>query len=1133
MACLLTRTSVVAYACMSIVAPTLLSPAPAAAQAVKGSLLGNVVDASALPLPGVTVTITEVNTNISYSTVTNESGYYVFSNLKDGTYRVASELTGFKRTIRDGVEVPVNATMRVDLRMDVGAIEESVTVVGASPLLQTDRADTGRIIESVHLLEVPLAFNRNFQGMLIIVPGATRPSRPHSEFFNAQDSLSSNVNGQSRLANNVQIEGIDDNNRTGLLTTLIPSADAIETVNVTTTAYDAEFGRAGGAITNVTLKSGTNALKGSLFAFGNNEKTTANGYFSHTDPPTEYLQSGFTLGGPIQQNKLFFFGDYQHILDHAGRTERSTIPTMWFRNGDFSGATTKIYDPLTGNLDGTGRLAFPGNNINQMYNPATGNWSPANRISPIAAAILSHIPAPNVDAAIGQPNFQQDYVRLKSNDSFDTKINVQISPSDQLSARVSFLRPNQTDPPIYGAYGGAGKDFSGTGVDTTYSTGVNYTRTWSNTLVMEARAGMSYFHNTAVSPGDGLTTAKDIGIPGANVDPWTSGMSRIDFNASGWNNASASGNPLVGFSASLPWDRSERTVQVATVFTKLKANHTIKFGEDFRHTRDFLLQTQDNGGPRGEFQFRAGQTALPSDAASNNGFANLFASFLLDLPATVQRDLKVTDPGVRFWAFFSFIQDKWEVTKKLTVDLGLRHEYYTPFAGLVDQGGLSNYDMATNTLQVAGYGNVSQSTGVKSYWKNFGPRAGVSFRVNDRTVVRGGYGLSTLPFPDNSYIYNYPVKQNYTSQAVNPFQPAGSMKNGFPDISLAAIPANGIVDASTPALKSASLFAVRPDMHEGSLHTYNLSVQRELPGRVTLDVAYVGNRSNNVETQYPENQAVQIGAPANNVNLYRPLFIPFGKTANVTDWIPLKESYNSLQMKLDRRFSNGLLVTTSYTLGRGWSYVTGDSNGSATAISSPADLQRSWARTDQDRLHSLNVSFLYQIPVGPDGRWLREGPMSQVLGGWQVSGFFTAQSGLPINFTANGNNLHAPGNTQRPNVSGTPAVYGNAGPGQLWFDTSVFSAPAPDTWGNAARNAVLDGPKYVDLDATLAKVLSFSHRIKGELRADVFNVLNKPHFDRPNGSFDSATFGQIVAVLDSNGGPPDQRSMRFGLRLMF
>jgi carboxypeptidase family protein/TonB-dependent receptor-like protein len=1080
------------------------------AQAVKGSLVGNIVDQSESALPGVTVTITEVNTNIAYSAVTNESGNYTFSNLKDGKYRVGAELSGFKRVVRDGVDVPVNSTVRVDLKMEVGAIEESVTVVGASPLLQTDRADTSRIIESVHLTEVPLGFNRNFQGMMVTVPGALRLQRPHSDFFNAQDSLSTNVNGQSRLANNVQIEGIDDNHRTGLLTTLIPSAEAIETVNISTSAYDAEFGRAGGAIMNVTLKSGTNTMKGSVFAFGNNEKTNAPGYFTHTAPPGDYLQSGVTLGGPLRRNKLFFFGDYQHIRDNAGRTTRSIIPPAAYRTGDFSASPTTVYDPLTGNADGTGRTPFPNNVI------------PADRISTIAKAILANLPAPNVAAAPGQPNYQVDYARLKTTDSFDTKFNWQLSQSDQISGRFSFLRPKLTDPAEFGAFGGSkqgspsGNGFSGIGTDTTYSTGVNYTRTWSSTLVMEARGGMNYFRNQALTSGDGLKTAQEVGIRGANIDEWTSGMTSIDFGT----NLTLS-SPLVGFSGSLPWDRSERTVQFATVFTKVAGNHTIKFGEDFRHTRDFLLQTQDNGGPRGQFQFRSPQTAIPADAAATAGFANAFASFLLDVPSLVQRDLKVTDPGVRFWGFFSFLQDKWSVTPKLTIDLGLRHEYYTPFIGLADQGALSNFDPATNTLQVAGYGNVSPSVGVQKYWKNFGPRAGASYRLNDRTVLRGGYGLSTLPFPDNSYVYNYPVKQNNVFNAPNNFAPAGSMRTGFPDPVFVQIPSTGLIDASPAVLRNASYFHVRPDMHEGSLHSFNVAFQRELPGRFSLDVAYVGNRGHDVQTQYNENAATVVGLPGNNG---RPLFLPFGKSADVTTWIGTKTQYDSLQTKLDRRFYGGLLVTTSYTLGRGWSYVDGDSN---SGILTPADFARSWSRTNQDRLHSFVESFLYQLPVGPDRRWLKDGPLSQVLGGWQISGIFSAQSGSPIAITMSAATLNAPGNTQRPDVNGTPAVLGAVGPGALWFDTSVFSSPPANTFGNSLRNGVLDGPSYVNLDATLAKLFSVA-RVKGEFRVDIFNITNTPHFQNPNGTFLGATFGQITSTVAGS-----ERSMRFGFRVTF
>lgn len=1077
-----------------------LGPSVVHAQAVKGALVGNVIDEAGLPLPGVTVTITEVNTNISYAAVTNDSGYYVFSNLKDGTYRVAAELSGFKRTVREGVDVKVNTTPRVDLRMAVGTVEESITVIGESPVLQTDRADTGRLIESVHLAEVPLGFNRNFQGMLITVPGATRPFRPHSEFFNAQDSLSTNVNGQSRLANNVQVEGVDNNHKTGLLTVLIPSAEAIETVSITTSMYDAEFGRAGGAITNVTLKSGTNRFKGSFFAFGNTEVTNAAGYFSRLRPDTTYLQTGFTLGGPIRRDRLFFFGDYQYTLDHAGRTTRATIPTMDFRRGDFSAAPTIIYDPATGNPDGTGRQPFPGNVI------------PPERISPIAAAILKNLPDPNLAAGLGQTNFQTPYVREKVTKSFDVKINQQLSAKDQLSGRLSYMRPEIVDPPVFGIFGGGGKDFSGIGVDTTYSTGVNYTRTWTPTLVMEARWGMNDYHNVALSAGAGLTTSEEVGIRGANIDEWTSGITQVD--VTGYS------NPVVGFAASLPWDRSERTIEWVGVFTNVAGNHTIKFGEDFRYNRDFLLQTQDNGGPRGRFQFRAPQTAIPTDTAAQNGFANAFASFLLDVPAGIGRDLKVVNPGTRHWAYFTFIQDKWQVSSKLTVDLGLRHEYYTPFVGLEDRGGLSNYDPATNSLLVAGYGDVPESVGVKKYFKNVGPRAGATFRLTEKSVVRGGYGVSTLPFPDNSYAYNFPVKQTNQFNPPNTFAPSGSMRDGFPAPVVAQIPSTGIIDASPTALRTQAYFYVPPDLHEGSLHSWNVAYQRQV-GKFTAEAAYVGNRGHDILATRNLNAGMQPGAD----NAGRPLFGPFNRTADVTTWVPVKTSYHSLQTKFDRRFSDGFLLTTSYTLGRAKNYSNGDSNG---AIATPADIERSWARTSQDRRHNLVISFVYQLPVGPRERWLTSGLASHVLGGWQVSGFFTAQSGTPIDFTANNATLRAPGNTQRPNASGTPEVLGGIGQNALWFETSVFSAPAAATWGNVQRNSLLDGPAYVNLDASLTKRIVLPGAVRGEFRIDVFNVANTPHFNNPNGTFGNASFGRITSVADFS-----ERSLRFGLRVTF
>src|SRR5882762_1099554 len=263
----------------------LFMPVHAAAQGAVGTLLGNVRDESGGAVPGATITAVEMRTNISRTAVSNDTGHYTFTNLTPGVYRVDGDLAGFRKFSRERIEVNANTTVRVDIALVISQLEESLIVTGESPLLQTDRTDTGRLIESAQIVQMPLGFNRNFQGMLITVPGASRPFRPHSEFYNSQDSLSSNVNGQSRLANNVQIEGVDNSDNNGSLAFLIPSAEAIETVSVTTSNYDAEFGRAGGAVTNVTLKSGTNELKGTAFAFGNTDATIARNPFSSLPPP--------------------------------------------------------------------------------------------------------------------------------------------------------------------------------------------------------------------------------------------------------------------------------------------------------------------------------------------------------------------------------------------------------------------------------------------------------------------------------------------------------------------------------------------------------------------------------------------------------------------------------------------------------------------------------------------------------------------------------------------------------------------------------------------------------------------------------------------------------------------------------
>ena len=1084
-------------------------PAAAMAQATRGTILGTITDQTGAAMPGVTVIATETRTNVSRDTVTNETGNFTFPNIPDGVYNIKAELQGFKTVVREAIRLAVNTSIRVDLALAVGELAETVTVSGETPLLQTDRTDTGRTLESIQVAAMPLSFNRNFQGMLATVPGASRPYKPHSEFFNSQDSLATEMNGQSRLANNVLIEGLDNNQRTGLLTVLIPPAEAIDTVSVTTSNYDAEFGRAAGAVTSVTLKSGTNTLKGSAFWFGNTEATNAlpaSTYFSsvRTKAPTKYNQFGFTIGGPIKKNRLFFFGDYQRTLDRLGSVQRYVVPTEAFRRGDFSGAPTTVYDPTTGDSAGNNRQPFANNQI------------PSNRISPIALNILSKIPLPNLTGvALGQANYQVNSYRDKNTDSFDTKINYSLNDSNQISGRFSYQRPEVTQLPAqgYDVWGGPlGGGFMATGTNMTYSTAANWTHTFSNTFLMEVRGGTSYYHNEALTTANGQNLAEQLGIKGVNLDEWTSGPSTITIN-NGFS------NPVMGYVNSLPWDRWERTWEFSTVMTKVANNHTIKFGGNWRHNSDKLLQTQDNRGPRGGFTFSGAQTGSTANTAANSGIANSMASFLLDLPSAMARDLKVIeDVGSQHWAFYTFVHDKWQVSNKLTVDLGLRWEYYDPIIGLAGKGSLSNYDPATNSLLVSGYGNVADDFGVKKDFNNFSPRLGASFRVDDRTVIRGGFGGSTTPFPDNRYAFNYPVKQNNSYQTPNSYSPTPyNMGTGFPAPAYLTIPENGIIDANS--VIGQSLFYVPNDLQQGTLYSWNVAFQREMWWGLTGEAAYVGNMSNDVLNRFQANAGMVLGAG----NAGRPLFAKYGKTAGVENlaWKG-KTRYNGLQLKLDRRFRNGWLVTNSYTYSKAWDYAN-DNGGPST----PIDPERSWGLGNFDRTHNWVTSFVWSLP------WYKDadaGALHWILGNWQVSGILTLQSGVPLDITMTNAALNTPDNTQRPNMTGDVSVVNQMsadGTYLQWFDTSVFASPAANTFGTRTRNmGDIRGPRYTNLDFSVVKQFNLGGPRMGEFRLDIWNLPNTIHMSNPNSTYLNANFGRITSAYN-------ERQMRFSLRFLF
>ena len=1128
-----------------------LTPGPVKGQAVNATLLGTVTDSSGAAVGNVKVTITETNTGISHTSQTNESGNYVFPDLPPGTYTVTAEQAGFKRASRAGVRLIVDTTERVDLVLQPGDVSQTVTVEGETPILQTERADTGRKLETILTENVPLGTNRNFQNLLNIVPGTTRATFQHSQFFNASSSLQTEVNGQLREGNNYQIEGIDDNERTGLLQIVIPPLEAIQTVDVSTSNYDAELGRASGAVVNVILKSGSNNYHGAAYEFVRNNDFNARNFFDKSVGHLAYNYFGGNIGGPIKKNKLFFFADYLKVFDHEANTNTITIPTMAVRSGDLSSSATAIYNPFSGNPNGTGRqqiiassspgvATVPGPNgpvdaFNSACTNAAGcpNIVPSALIDPISTKLMGLLPAPT--SAGNSNNYFALLAFHKDTDFFDGKVDANLTDKDRLSGRFSYQRPSIFQAPIFGLAGGPAQgNFEGSGLQNTYSVGLNYNRFFSNTLVAEFRVGAGWYHNEAHNTDFGTNSSQTLGIPGVNLDKTiTSGIVGVTING-GFS------NPLVGFSASLPWIRSETNIDFVNTWTKIVGNHTFKFGADLRRIRDALLQEQTFS-PRGLYTFNEGPTARNCTAGdtspncpaaggeSKTSFNNNFASFLFDVPSQAGRDLATFFPNYRAWQFFTFAEDKWMVTPKFSADLGVRWELYPP-ATPVAKGGFSNYNPANNTLVVSGYGNTPDNLGIVTHYKYFAPRVGLAYRLKESTVIRAGFGISYTPFPDNSYAYNFPVRANNEfDPAVATYGPAllpngqtATFENGFPNLIQPVIPSNGII--TNPTLKSA-YFVVNQNFKNPYVESWNLAVQQTLPARFVLDLAYVGNHAVDTVVNYNLNAATVVGLGTQG----QPEFGPFGRTANTNLlFAGYSSSYHALQAKLDRKFGNGLAATTAYTFGKGMGFQTGDDGGLSFYINQ----RRDYARNDFDRTHTFVQSLVYELPFGNGKHWASSGIGATILGGWRLSSFMTIMSGLPLYFTAPSGNLLAPNNTQTPNLVAPVQILHGIGPGNPWFSTASFAAPTGTSFGNVGRN-YLSGPNFFNLDAALSKSTKLKEGINLDLRLEAFGATNTPQFffASNGGSASGTTLGtsSFGTITSATGG----RVLQLGAKLTF
>jgi len=1066
------------------------------AQTLKGTILGTVTDTSGAIVPGAQVVLTETGTNAARSAATNDSGLYVFANLDPGMYRIEIEHGGFRKVTRADIDLQPNNTVRIDLELTPGAVSETVNVTAAAPILKTDRADTGGQLETQTLQNMPMGYGRNYQTLMITIPGVSKAFRTHSEFYNSQDSLTGYTNGQGSSSNNFQIEGIDNNLENSDLTGIIPPIEALQTVDISTTNYDPELGRAGGAVANLTIRSGTNQLHGSLFEFNKVTNTQASDVFATSKPPLVYNQFGGTVGGPIRKSKTFFFADYQGNRDHKGTTDLVTIPNVPFRSGDFSKSPTIIYDPNTGDSSGRNRTPF----LNQQI--------PGNRISPVALRLLALISAPTRPGDAS--NFEKPSVRVKTLDQGDIKIDHVVTANDRIMGRYSYQAAYVADPGLYGPspgiYGGPhNTGYEGYGPARTQSLGLNYSRVWSPTLVMEMRGGVLRNHNTAQPWDYGTKAAADIGILGANLDQWSSGLSGI--NVTGYD------TPIVGTRGDIPWIRGNTNFSLTNNWTKTMGVHVIKVGYDLRRYRIDLQQT--TAGPRGLFTFGQGPTAL--NGGQSPGYANSFASFMLDLPVTIARSRPVVFPARRDWLHALYIQDKWQVRPRLTLDLGLRWDYW-PASKPANPGGFADYNYTNNTIELAGLGSVPMDLGVVSQKKSFAPRIGLAYRINQKTVLRAGYGISYQQRSLN-FSGNFPVKQENTYTGPNSFFAAGSMATGVPAPDIATFPASGIISPAPPTVTESVANKNAPHPY---VQSWNISLQRALPGNFSMEAAFVGNHAINQNLNWNINEGSIGGGAAS-----QPLNRLYGRTAAVNIGLGVHQYYDALQMKFDRKFRNGFMLTTAYTYSKTIDFV----------ARQYFDLLRDRGRSNNDITHVFVQSYLYELPFGTGKHWAKSGPTRALLGGWQVNGILTSQTGFPLTLTYSATTLNAPGVVNNfPNLlgTGTPEVLGAVGPGQYWFDVKRFAAPAPLTFGNVSRN-ILSGPGLVGLDLSMFRRFRIREGVSLEARAEALNFSNTPHFALPGVVFGNANFGQVTNSNDFTDSTNDteNRKVQFGLRLFF
>jgi hypothetical protein len=1061
-----------------------LIPIPAAGQAVTGTILGRVADTSGAVIPGAKVTVTQTETGFTRTLITDAKGEYTAPSVPTGTYTVTGELTGFKTVSLANIHLGVDQKLKLDLKLDVGQMTETVEIQAETPLLQTSSSDLSATIDEEQIKTLPLN-GRNFVSLTRTIPGVLRP--PPGANIDGAGSLAwragsgFSANGQRPRDNNYLLDGVD-NNETWLQTVVIfPSVDALDEFKMQTSTYSAEFGKSLGGVVNLQIKSGSNAFHGSVYDFNRNDAFDANNFFNNRagrpKPDLKQNQFGATLGGPIVKDKTFFFGSYQGLRIDQGLTYLSTVPTDLMRQGNFSEINRVIYDPLTGQ-------PFPGNII------------PSNRFDPASKNIIEQLyPAANTagtKAASGQTinNYLINPTLQRQDNQVDAKIDQVLSPSNRLFVRYSYQKTHRNLPATL-PHGDAGATFgAGDGNIKAQGLAFNDTHTFNPSLLNEFRFGWTSikFFMTSIDYGENL--AEKVGIPGINLgDPSNSAMTQLAFQ--NIRNLGANSNqPLI---------TNQNDFQLFDNITKIKGRHTMKVGGSVTFRSREILNADTIVG---NFGFNNNQTSncagRSSGCSLNTGTGFDVASFLLGLTNSKTRNLfdpKTYTEKRPEWSLY--VQDDFRATSRLTLNYGVRWDVYVPWVEVDDRQ--SNFDESTGKFVVASPDAVVDGVQVgrklQTYSKgDVGPRFGFAYDLggNGKTLIRGGVGV----------FWNFTPGGTSSSKAQNPpfLQSTALTSNlgGTAGLVSAGLPPPPGVDPNRPAAGSTrSIFDI--NFRDAYATNWNLNVQRQLGKNYMIELAYVGSAGRHMALKGDPNQAPPVvGVTSADVN--RP-YIKVSPALRSIGQLQSKGTldYHALQVKFVRRFANGFSFFNSYTWGQAID-LNSDNDGSVT-LTNVYDPQYNRGPADYDIKHTFVSNAIYALPWGKHHK----------LGGWQMSGILYLRSGRALTITQT-QGVQSTGTGNRPNVVSSDFYPADQSISQ-WFNPDAWTR-VPDTtgtYGTTGRNTVR-GPGQFNIDASLIKNTRFG-KVDTEFRVEAFNVLNHPQFADPNTTFGNAAFGTITAML--------------------